>query len=162
MNTQTTDTGVRQVEPVAELRQFRTLDRADYEDAFIVDVGSARTRTAGQWMRAVLEEAPTKIRVQLLAGWTALGLKLSLPGSDGAILGWRVRSEDDDLVLLGADSRIGMPAELILRRDGHELLFATLVRQENPVARAMWASIEATHVRTVRTILELASRRAVG
>ncbi len=162
MNTETTDTRVRQIAPVADLRQHSTLDRFDYEDAFVVDIGSAQARTAVEWMRVILEEAPTRIRMQLLSGWTGLGLKLSLPGSAGAVLGWKVRSEDDDLVLLGADSRIGMPAELVLRRDGQELLFATLVRQDNPVARAMWASIEATHVRTVRTILELASRRVVG
>ena len=75
------------------------------------------------------------------------------------MLGWQIRASDADFVLLGADSRVGMPAELLLATRGDGLLFATFVRHDNAIARALWASIEATHVRTVRTVLELADRR---
>jgi hypothetical protein len=53
-----------------------------------------------------------------------------------------------------------MPGELLLRRDEATLMFATFVRQDNSIARAVWTAIEPGHVKTVRSILEQASRRA--
>lgn len=65
-------------------------------------------------------------------------------------------------ILLGANSRIGMPGELLLRIEQHGLLFATFVRHDNAGARALWATIETVRVRTVSSLLEQASRRVVG
>ena len=47
------------------------------------------------------------------------------------MLGWDVRRSSADVVLLGRDSRIGMPGELLfaLRPDG--LLFATFVHHQH-------------------------------
>jgi hypothetical protein len=139
-----------------------TLGRIDYEDAFIVDVGPTRDRVAEQWMRVILEDAPASVRLRLLSVWSAIGLKVALGGSGRSVLGWQIRAVDADFVLLGADSRIGMPAELVLRRQENGLLFATFGRQDSTIARAMWSSIESGHVRTVRSILEMASRRVVA
>jgi hypothetical protein len=160
-NTDAAEAGVRQIEPTAAIRASSTLDRIDYDDAFVVDVESPRSRIAEQWMRVILEDAPASVRLRLLSAWPAIGLKLR-PWSDRSVLGWEIRASDDDVVLLGADSRIGMPGELLLQRREHGLLFATFVRQGNSIARAMWSSIEAAHVRTVRSILESARRRVAG
>jgi hypothetical protein len=159
MVTDTADAHVRQVTPTPANRTSSTLGRIDYEDAFVVDIGPPRSRPAEQWMRAILEDAPASVRLRLLSGWSAIGLKVSLAASERSVLGWQIRASDADFVLLGADSRVGMPAELLLRREEHGLLFATFVRHDNAIARALWASIEATHVRTVRSVLELADRR---
>jgi hypothetical protein len=75
------------------------------------------------------------------------------------MLGWEVRRSIPDYVLLGASSRIGMPAELLLERQQHTLLFATFVQNENPIARAVWAGTEPVHRPVVRYVLEQASRR---
>jgi len=64
-----------------------------------------------------------------------------------------------DHVLLGADSRIGMPGELLLEKEDGALLFATFVAQRNPIARAVWAVTEPVHVRVVRDVLGQAARR---
>ena len=64
------------------------------------------------------------------------------------------------MCLLGADSRIGMPGELLLEKEGDALLFATFVAQRNLVARAVWAVTEPVHVRVVRDVLGQASRAA--
>jgi hypothetical protein len=150
---------VRQVSVPPTARALSTLSRIDYEDAFRIDTGAAGDRTAEQWARAVLEDAPMRMRSTLLSGWSALGLKLRCGGSRRSVLGWEVRSRSDDFVLLGADSRIGMPAELLFKRERHELLFATFVTHDNHVARAAWAAVEPMHVPIVRSILEQASRR---
>jgi hypothetical protein len=160
MSTKVEEGRVRQLTPTPTTRIVSTLGRVDYEDAFAVDVGPTHTRSAEQWVREILEGAPSNVRLKLLSGWSAIGIKLRLPGSDRTVLGWDIRSSDPDCALLGADSRVGMPGELLLRREDNRLLFATFVRYDNPIARALWASIEAAHVRTVRSILELASRRA--
>lgn len=152
----------REVSPDAGIRSVSALGRVDYQDAFTIDVPDPGIRSAEAWMREILEGAPVGTRVRLLTGWTAIGLRVGLPGSGGTVLGWQIRAADADCVLLGADSRIGMPGELLLRRQETGLLFSTRVRQDNFIARRLWSSIEATHVQTVRHLLEFASRRAAG
>jgi hypothetical protein len=88
-----------------------------------------------------------------------IGLKLGESRSGHSVLGWEVRAGATDFLLLGADSRVGMPAELLIRLRPGELLFTTFVQHGNPIARAMWAAIEPAHVRIVHDILERASRR---
>jgi hypothetical protein len=162
IDTEATESAVRQITPDADTRSASTLDRIDYTDAFVVDVDAPRGRRAEEWMRVILEDAPASMRLRLLSAWSAIGLKVSLPGAERSVLGWRIRASDTDFVLLGADSRIGMPGELLLRRRETGLLFATFVQQDNSIARGLWASIESAHVRTVRSILEMASRRVAA
>ena len=149
---------VRQVDVPSSVRALSTLTRIDYVDTFLVDIGPEE-RTAEQCARAILEGAPLAIRTRLLSGWSSLGLKVGKGSSNRSVLGWHVRQSAPDFVLLGADSRIGMPGELMFKKEGDTLLFATLVQHGNLVARAVWAAVEAAHVRMVRHILDQASRR---
>jgi len=151
-------TGVRQVEVPASARALTTLARVDYADAFLVDVGSMRDRDAGYWAREILEGAPLSVRSQLLSGWSAIGLKVRR-SSERSVLGWEVRRATPDHILLGADSRIGMPGELLFKKDSDALLFATFVQKSNPLAHAVWAVTEPVHLRVVRDILNQAGRR---
>jgi hypothetical protein len=151
--------GVRQVAVPPAARALSRLSRIGYEDAFLVETGRARDRTAEHWARAILEEAPITARSKLLSGWSALGLKVDLARSERSVLGWEVRDSTPDFVLVGADSRIGMPAELLLEREWHALLFATFVQHDNHIARTVWAGVEPVHVPTVRRLLEQARRR---
>ena len=148
-------TPVRQVAVPDDVRGLCTLPRIDYADAFLVDTSAHPDRTAEQWAKAVLEEAPASMRAQLLSGWLALGLKSAKSGP--SILDWAVRSCAPDTLLLGRDSRTGMPGELLftLRQDG--LLFATFVHHRTPATRAVWATVVRTHVRTVLELLERAA-----
>jgi len=149
---------VRQVELPSSARALSTLPSIDYCDAFLFDLGSAHDESAEDLMREVLEGAPLAVRTQLLSGWSTIGLKVR-GGAQRSLLGWEIRRATPDHVLLGADSRIGMPGELLLRKDDGALLFATLVSQCNLMARAVWAVTEPVHVRVVRDILTQASRR---
>ncbi|KUI42005.1 hypothetical protein AU197_17930 [Mycobacterium sp. IS-1590] len=149
---------VQQVPPSEALLTASTLGRVDYADAFDVTVEHPLERSAEEWMRLILEGAPLHTRIRLLSAWSAIGLKLRAPGSAGAILGWKIRDRGAGFVKVGANSRLGMPAELVLRRGNGGLLFATLVRHDNALVRALWASIETSHVQTVRSLLERARR----
>jgi hypothetical protein len=69
------------------------------------------------------------------------------------------RRASPDFVLLGADSHIGMPGELLVEKERGGLLFATFGQKANVVARAVWAAVQPAHVRTVRHVLAQAGRR---
>ena len=150
---------VRQVAMPPAARALSTLSQVDYEDAFVVEVGPARERTGEQWARAILEDAPAGTRTALRRGWLALGLRIGSTRSDGYVLGWEVRRSTPDFALLAAGSRLGMPAELLMKRRRRTLLFATFVQHEYAVARAVWAGVEPLHRRVVRDVLEQAGRR---
>jgi hypothetical protein len=154
-------TGVRQIDVPSTVRALSTLPRIDYCDAFLFDAGASRRESAEELIREVLEGAALAVRTQLLSGWSAIGLEVG-SGSQGSVLGWEVRRSLPDHVLLGAESRIGMPGELLLRKDDGALLFATFVAQRNLIARAVWGVTEPVHVRVVRDILAQASRRLMA
>jgi hypothetical protein len=148
----------RQVAVPQEVRELSTLPRVDYADAFLVDPSAHPDWTAERWPRAVLEEAPASTRARLLAGWSALGLK-DADDAHETVLGWEVRRSSADTVLLGRDSRIGMPGELLFALRPEGLLFATFVHHRTVATHVVWAAVERTHVRTV---LELLQRAAVA
>ena len=149
---------VRQVDLPSAARALSTLARVDYCDAFVFDVGAAHDESAEELIREILEGAPVAVRTQLVSGWSAIGLKVGRT-SGRSILGWEIRRTEPDHVLLGAESRIGMPGELLLKKDDDALLFATFVAKRNLIARAVWAVTEPVHVRVVRDILAQASLR---
>ena len=135
------------------------LPRIDYHDAFLTDPGADASWTPEMSARAMLEGAPVSTRAALVSGWASLGLRHDSIRSERSVLGWPVRRNSADLLLLGADSRLGLPAELLFMRYREKLLFATLMQHKNPLARAMWAGIAPGHRRIVRRLLEDAAAR---
>src|SRR5579884_2970454 len=95
-----TAASVTEIPLPADARALTTLHRVDYEDAFAVS--PAGRHSPEHWIRAVLQEAPPKVRRRLVLGWTALGLKLGPPWSSNRVLGWRVERRDPAFVLLAA------------------------------------------------------------
>lgn len=129
--------------------------RVDYADAFVLSTQKHPDWTAETWARAVLEGAPAATRAELTAGWAALGLPAT--NSSASVLGWVIRHRTSERVLLGRDSRIGMPGELLFERRADGLLFATFVHHRTPATRAVWAAVRRTHVRTVLELLDRAA-----
>ena len=150
---------VRQVAVPPSARALSTLTRIDYEDAFLVETGPTAEQTGEQWARAIMEDAPAIMRTALPWGWFALGLKLGSTRSERLVLGWEVRRSAPDLALLGAGSRLGLPAELLFERRREALLCATFVQQDNRIARAVWAAVAPVHRPVVRYVLERAADR---
>ena len=151
---------VRQLDPSPQVRALSTLPGVDYADAFTVTGAAASERTPEQWARTVLDRAPRPVRLKLVVGWTLLGLRLGVRPPGGRILGWRIRRSTPDLVLLGAGSLVGLPAELLFLRQPDGLLFATFVRQQSRYARALWPRVVPSHQRIVRSLLADGARQA--
>lgn len=146
---------VSQVEVPAELRTAAALGRVDYEDAFLLRPAGPVERTAPAWAEAVLEGAPPHLREGVVAGWTALDLDLDLSAAD-AVLGWRVRRADPGLVVLAAESPLGIAGRLVFERRRDGLLYGTFVRLDGEPAERAWARIAPAHPPVVRELLRLA------
>lgn len=144
---------VRRVEAPAPARELSTLARVDYDDAHVLETPEAPDRTAEGWARAILEGAPAAMRGSLLAGWSSLGLRMGSPRDPQRVLGWEVRASAPDHLLLGADSRVGMPAEVVVLRERDGVVVATLVQHRNALVRALWAGFAAQHREVVRRLL---------
>jgi hypothetical protein len=149
---------VRQVAVPPAARALSTLARVDYADAFLTGTGPAGYRAGEEWARAVLEGAPADLRKSLSRGWRALGLRLGSTHSDRFVLGWAVRRSGAGFALLRASGRFGLSGELLFEPREHELLFATFVQLDNPVARAAWAVIAPRHRKVVEHLLAQATR----
>ena len=149
---------VRQVRPPRTVRELTTLPRVNYCDAYLFDEGSSHQEGAEELIREILEGAPAAVRAQLRSGWLSIGLRVGT-GSEHSVLGWQILRSLPDQVLLGAESRIGMPGQLLLKKHDGALLFATFVAAHNLAARALWAAVEPIHVRVVCDLLSEASRR---
>ena len=151
---------VRQIPVPDEARALSTLEQIDYADAFLVDTDPSGELPHERLAHVFLDDAPLALRSSLLSWWSALGLKLKPARSNGYVLGWEIRRSAPDHVLLGAESRVGMPAELLLKRHEDRLLFCTFVQLGNLVVRGVWAGVEPCHVPVVRRVLAQGAERA--
>lgn len=152
-------TRAREIAVPATARELSSLARIDYEDAFMVEACPPPSVSCERWARAVLEDIPLALKAKLVCSWWALGLKVGSPWSSRRVLGWEIRREDFDCVVLGAGSRLGLSGELLFKRDPEGMLFATFVDLHNPVAGGVWARTEARHRAVVRSLLGHAAGR---
>jgi hypothetical protein len=153
-------TGARQIEVPPAAQSSSTLPRIDYAYSFLVVTRQRRQRTAWQWARRVLEDAPPDTRHAMQLGWAALGLQLGPERSERHLLGWEVRRDRPDEVLLGAISSLGLEGELLFQRLPNALLYATLVQLNSSGAHALWARTEPAHREIVLQLLTRAASTA--
>jgi hypothetical protein len=144
----------------ARLRADTGLDRIDYSDAHLVEAVAASSEISPeQWAREVLECAPSALRRMLPPGWFLLGLRQGSSRSSQHVLGWPIRENTAERIVLTSQSRLGMPAELVFAREGDAWLFATLVQHDNAVMSTLWRAIAKSHRRIVRYLLRSAAAR---
>jgi hypothetical protein len=137
-----------------------TLVHIDYTDGFRLETRLAQERTAEEWARALVEEAPAATRAKLRRGWFVLGVRLGSTDDDRLVLGWTVRSSSPDNALLAAPSLFGFEAEVLVRREQTAVVVATFMQLKNPVARAVWAAFAPQHRRVLRHLLKEAGSPA--
>lgn len=148
---------VEQTAVTATERRCCTLNRIDYEDAFLLEADPEDSRTAEQWARSMLEGAPHPLQRRLRTAWLALGLRLGPDDpSPTAVLGWPIHQQSPNMLLLRAESRFGMTGELLFLIDGGTLVFATFIHYRNPALRAIWTKIAPQHLLIVRHLLQRA------
>jgi hypothetical protein len=146
-------TVVEKIHTPPDARALCSLSRIDYEDAFRARTNHARELSAEEWARRFLERAPVPFRLGAPFAWFGLGLRHRRPWDEAGVLGWPVLRNKPDLILLGAESRTGMPAQLLLRREVRSILFATFIQHRNGVMRGVWRPIAAPHQRVVARLL---------
>jgi hypothetical protein len=147
----------------ARLRADTGLERIDYSDTYLVEyVAASQEMSPEQWAREVLERAPSALRRMLPPGWFLLGLRQGSIGSSQHVLGWPIRQNTAERIVLTSQSRLGMPAELVFARDGEAWLFATLVQHDNAIMSTLWRAIARSHRRIVRYLLLSAANRVTG
>ena len=157
--TQRTTARVEPIEVPAEVRALTEIGPISYEDGFLVEPAPEAWRPAELAARAVLGEAPARLRAALLEGWSQLGLRLGA-GVGRQILGWRLRRSDEEVAILASDSPLGIDAELAFARQQDVFVYATFVRLDGEEAEAAWAEIEPVHPPMVQRLLERAAASA--
>ena len=127
------------------IRSREDLAGADRAITYELAAGEARSVSAEQWARATWEGAPTIVRWLLVLGWRfVLGLRLVPGRSPTNVLGWRMLDDRPDTVTLQARSALITGHNVVIVRES-TVLWTTLVRYEQPIARPIWRLAELVH-----------------
>ncbi len=127
------------------IRSREELAGADRAIVYELAAGDARSMSAEQWARATWEGAPTIVRWFLRFGWRFfVGLQLAPGRSPTHVLGWRIVDDRPDTVTLQAPSALITGHNVVIVQES-SVLWTTLVRYEQPIARPIWRLVELVH-----------------
>jgi hypothetical protein len=146
--------GVRDV-PEA-VRSLTTLADPDYVDLFTVTTAVAADRSAEEWARAVLEEAPLSRRDARVL-WRFMGLRLGPPHSADHVQGWKIAARGDNWLRVETASWYMTAQAVCLVEEGQVSLSLSL-RYDRPVGALVWALVSGPHQRAVPVMLRQAVR----
>jgi hypothetical protein len=135
------------------------VDRFDYADAFEIRLPTPDERTAEEWMRSALDEAPGPVHGTIrVAHRFVLGFHLEPRSAPGNLMGWPVVSSVPDLIHLRATSPL-MRGDLVVRRDGPMgTTLVTYLSFNRPRAgRLIWMAVGPVHRRIAPYLLERAA-----
>ncbi|MDA3648867.1 hypothetical protein LZ318_06255 [Saccharopolyspora indica] len=149
----------REVAVPPDLRTFSELARIDYENAVLAEFSAAGNRSAEQWVRAILEQAPAELRRALLSGWSGMGLRLGPLDDAQHVLGWLIQRSTPDEVVLSTSSEAGLHGELFVRRRPDSLLYGSFIQLDTGAVRDMWNSVVHEHTPAMCQLLAGAVNR---
>jgi hypothetical protein len=135
--------------------------RYDYADAFEIRLGDADPRSAEQFARSALEEAPWPLRWTIrLVHRRLLRFRLGPRSSPDHLLGWTIITSKPDVIQLQAVSPL-LRAVIVSRRlDLPGAVVTTYLFYRQPVpARVVWTVVGPLHRRVAAYLLEHAARR---
>jgi len=135
----------------------------DYADAFEIRPPAGDERTAEDWMRCGLEEAPLPLRWTILVAHRfVLGFDLAPRSAPGNIMGWRIVSSVPDLTHLQATSPL-LQGDLVARRDNEaRVTLSTYLSFNRPrPARLVWMVVGPLHRRIAPYLLERAAAAGI-
>jgi len=147
-------TPVRTIPVPAGVAEIAGLGRIDYDEAFTFETGTVLLPE--EWARLILEGAPLSKRLQMIGAWTALGIRLALPGTTGQVLGWRIRHSDADAVVLGVHAAVGLTARVVIQVERQRVTHTMVVRYDRALGRRVWSRMAPGHHRFVRALLNRA------
>jgi hypothetical protein len=132
----------------------------DYADAFEIRLRESDARTAEEFARCALEQAPRPVRWAIrFAHRHVLRLRLGPRSSPDHILGWKILTAEPEVLHLGAVSPLLGRAVLVGHRvDPSHAAIATYLFYKRPTrARALWTVIGPMHRRIAPYLLDRAA-----
>jgi hypothetical protein len=131
---------------------------ADRALTYELPTDAMTSMTPEQWARGTFEGAPPPVRWFLVFGFKfVLGLELQSGRSPDHVLGWQMSEEAPDTVILRASSCL-IDGCNIATEQGSSVLWTTLVRYKNGLARLLWRTVEPVHAIILPYILTHAGR----
>jgi hypothetical protein len=137
--------------------------RYDYADAFEVQLDESDARSAEEFARCALEDAPSLVRgVVWFAHRYLLRLRLGPRSSPDHVFGWKIRTSEPDMLCLEAQSPLLGRGVIVGRRpDRARTVITTYVFFARPaVARVLWTIAGPLHRQVAVYLLEYAAAQA--
>jgi hypothetical protein len=135
-------------------------DRYDYADAFEIQVREPDARSAEQFARCALAEAPWPVRWTIwIAHRHLLRLRLGPGSSSDHLLGWKIVTSQPDVIHLSAESPLLGRGVLVGRRvDSTCMVITTYVFYTHSApGRVVWKIAGPLHRRIAPYLLERAA-----
>jgi hypothetical protein len=153
------DHRARRVDVPEHILTSDNLDEPNFTCAFEIDKEPSDTRTAEEWMRAMLEGAGFALRSFILSGWAgALRLRLGPRPSTAYILGWKILSTMAMKVTIGVEGSM-LSAHQVVQCQDSKVVHVTIIHFNRSTAKAVWAIAAPIHVRTIPHLMTQARAR---
>jgi hypothetical protein len=115
------DGKARRIDVPERILALDTLADPSYACAFEIAAPPVGTRSAGDWLRGIIEGAPRPMRWFIVTGWiAALRLRLGPRQSPDHVLGWKILSTSPTEIVIGVEGAalIRAPGGTSPRRHG--------------------------------------------
>jgi hypothetical protein len=128
----------------ARINELHLLDRVDYEDAYCAE--TPIQRTPEQWMRTIVEGAPSWFQ----RAWPAIlgtlgGLQFGPLDAPDHVLGWDIIDQRPDRFVIGLESSRGFHVRLVTLAPPGQAIFATQLQLDTAYARRLWSMVRPAH-----------------
>jgi hypothetical protein len=139
---------------------LRDLNGYDYADAFELDHSASDVRSAEDWVRAGLEDAPAIVRwIIRFVHTRVLHFELGPVGDPECILGWSVVHNDPDALRLETDGALLRGAIVAQRPSPTSVALQTFLFFRQPDrARRVWTVVGPLHRLLAPLLLRWAAR----
>jgi hypothetical protein len=138
------------------VRALTTLTKPDYIDLFTVTTPVATDKSAEEWARAVLEQAPLSRR-NARRLWRVMGLRLGPPRSPDHVQGWMIAARGDNWLRVETASWY-LTAQAICLVEETQVSLSLSLRYDRRVGALAWALVSGPHQRAVPVMLRQAVR----
>jgi hypothetical protein len=138
------------------VRSLTTLADPDYADLFTITTAMAADRSAEEWARAVLEQAPVSRR-NARALWRFMGLHLGPRHSADHVQGWKIAARGDNWLRVETASWY-LTAQAVCLVEERQVSLSLSLRYDRPVGALVWTLVSGPHQRAVPVMLHQAVR----
>ena len=161
------DTGRKEVSSVVgvndvpqAVRSLTTLADPDYVDLFTITTPRATDKTAEEWARAILEQAPVSRRNARIL-WRLMGLRLGPRNSPDHVQGWKIAARGDNWLRVETASWYASAQAVCLVEEG-QVSISLSFRYDRPFAKLVWFLVSDPHQRAVPVMLHQAAKLMAG